>query len=144
MTPDKAFIAAADLLAHELAQQKPLGVVRFDRSIEYDRLLGFCAKFIGHGPDGVTGLEASYIQSQDPRSVDALSCIISRGEKRIYVSHYLAHLGHDRAFLSNNQRRSPEEFIQLAVRGLGNVAELAAPLAGADIVNIPFDYEGYR
>lgn len=62
----------------------------------------------------------------------------------MYVSHYLAHLGCDRAFLSNNQYRSPEEFIQSAVRGLGSVAELAAPLAGAEMVNIPFDYEGYR
>jgi hypothetical protein len=144
MVLDKAFIAVADFLAHALAQHKPLGVARFDRSIEHDRLLGLCANFIGYGPDGVTSLEISYIQSQDPRSVDALSCIISRGEKRLYVSHYLKHLGYNSTFLSNNHRRSPKEFIQLAVHDLGNIAELAAPLAGADMVDIPFDYEGYR
>jgi hypothetical protein len=144
MTPDKAFMAAVDFLARELAQHKPLDVARFDRSIEYDRLVGFCANFVGHGPDGVTSLEVSYIQPQDPRAVDAFSCIINRGEKRIYASQYLAHLGYDRTFLINNQRRSQEEFIQSAVHGLSNIPELAAPLAGADMVNLPFDYEGYR
>ncbi|KAF1716502.1 hypothetical protein CSC74_11840 [Pseudoxanthomonas yeongjuensis] len=146
-SPDAALVATADLLAQELAEVRPLGVARFERRYEYQPLIGGCANFIGYGSDGLTSLEISYLSPTDPRAVDALSCIIARGEKRIYVSDYLAHVGHDRAFLSNFPPRPPDEFVRSAIgtlATLGRFHDLSAALAGADVVKIPFDYEGYR
>ena len=145
--PDTSLIEVSDFLAQELNVRCPLGVEHFERSYEHVPLIGCCANFIGCGPDGVTRLEISYLPADDPRAIEALSCTIVRGEERLYLSHYLEHVGEDSTFLGNSRHQELHDFIHSAVGTLvqrGSLTALSSALAGGELPAIPFNYEGYR
>ena len=146
-TPDKSFVELANLIEHELARTKPFGVASFTKTFDYSRLMGLSANFTGVGADPNTQLNISYMIPDDLRAVDAVACSIARGDKRIYISHYLSHIGSDSKFMSNLLNKSPEEFAITAISQLGQLdqhQDLMRALAGGDLVDIPFDWGDAR
>ena len=125
----------------------PLGVRAFRHQFEYSRLIGNIVAFSGHGADASTILQIDYLVPDDPRAVDAFSCRILRGDKTLFVSHYLASIGKNDTLLANTHRDQTSTFLTSAMSvlaGLSNFPELQSAMDGGPLVEVPFDYGNYR
>lgn len=146
-TPNRGLIRAADHLSLELSQSQPLGVKLFSHRFAEDRLIGESVVFVGQASDPETSLVVEFIPSAREGAYDALVCQIERGDKRIYISHFLSSMGESPEVFTNTTGASTETFIVVAVGALTNLGRfrvLSDAMEGLPLVEVPFDWQGAR
>jgi hypothetical protein len=137
-----------DLLASRLTETAPFGISNFNRSYDSKSLVGSLVRFRGAGADGRSFLVVELVPwSGREGAVDAMPCWIERGEKQIFMSHFLASKKRPDSVFSNVQKLNMEKFIDSVVSELASLDqfdELRGALGGSSWVDVPFDWQGAR
>lgn len=148
LTQNRRLVELANNLEAQLLKTHPFGIADFGRAYSSDPLVGESVMFRGSSRDAAVALVVEFIPSFGRGGTcDALSCRIEKGDKRIYLAHFLSLKGKSPEIFSNTKQVDPKEFINAAVHALAALdeyVELRDVMDGHSWVEVPFDWGDAR